>query len=127
MPLTRIVTLEGRSSEAKARIKEAVSQTIVDKLQVPENDRFLIIEEHNRENFNFDPNCLDIERSDGFLIVQIILNVGRSSEVKKEFYAAFAEQLHEQCNIRTEDVFINLIEVTKDNWSYGNGIAPFIV
>lgn len=83
MPLTRIVTLEGRSSEAKARIKEAVSQTIVDKLQVPENDRFLIIEEHNRENFNFDPNCLDIERSDGFLIVQIILNVGRSSEVKK--------------------------------------------
>ncbi|MEK5319952.1 tautomerase family protein [Paenibacillus sp. FSL L8-0644] len=127
MPLTRIVTLEGRSSEAKARIKEVVSQTIVDKLQVPENDRFLIIEEHNRENFNFDPNCLDIERSDGFLIVQIILNVGKSSEVKKEFYAALAEQLHEQCNIRTEDVFINLIEVTKDNWSYGNGIAPFIV
>ncbi|EHS55517.1 tautomerase family protein [Paenibacillus kribbensis] len=127
MPLTRIVTLEGRSSEAKARIKEVVSQTIVDKLQVPENDRFLIIEEHNQENFSFDPNCLDIERSDGFLIVQIILNAGRSSEVKKEFYAALAEQLHQQCNIRTEDVFINLIEVTKDNWSYGNGIAPFIV
>ncbi|MDQ0045761.1 phenylpyruvate tautomerase PptA (4-oxalocrotonate tautomerase family) [Paenibacillus polymyxa] len=127
MPLTRIVTLEGRSSEAKARIKEVVSQTIVDKLQVPANDRFLIIEEHNRENFNFDPNCLDIERSDGFLIVQIILNVGRSSELKKEFYAALAEQLHQQCNIRTEDVFINLIEVTKDNWCYGNGIAPFIV
>ncbi|AET60957.1 4-oxalocrotonate tautomerase [Paenibacillus terrae HPL-003] len=127
MPLTRIVTLEGRSSEAKARIKEVVSQTIVDKLHVPENDRFLIIEEHNQENFSFDPNCLDIERSDGFLIVQIILNAGRSSEVKKEFYAALAEQLHQQCNIRTEDVFINLIEVTKDNWSYGNGIAPFIV
>ncbi|MEC0184670.1 tautomerase family protein [Paenibacillus peoriae] len=127
MPLTRIVTLEGRSSEAKARIKEVVSQTIVGKLHVPANDRFLVIEEHNRENFSFDPNCLDIERSDEFLIVQIILNAGRSPEVKKEFYAALAEQLHQQCDIRTEDVFINLIEVTKDNWSYGNGIAPFIV
>lgn len=127
MPLTRIETLKGRSSEEKSLIKEVVLQTIVDKLHVPENDRFLIIAEHERENFSFDPNCLDIERGEGFLIIQVLLNVGRSPEVKQEFYAELAKQLHQQCNIRTEDVFINLIEVTKENWSYGNGIAPFII
>ncbi|MFC9708991.1 tautomerase family protein [Paenibacillus sp. NPDC056933] len=126
MPLTRIVTLKGRSSEEKSQIGEVVLQTIVDKLHVPANDRFLIIEELDRENFSFDPNCLDIERSDGFLIVQITLNAGRSDEVKKEFYAALAEQLNQKSGIRKEDVFINLIEVTKENWSYGNGLAPFI-
>ncbi|SDC53864.1 Phenylpyruvate tautomerase PptA, 4-oxalocrotonate tautomerase family [Paenibacillus sp. CF095] len=127
MPLTRITTLKGRSSEEKALIGEVVLQTIVDKLHVPQNDRFLITEELDRENLSFDPNCLDIDRSDGFLIVQITLNAGRSAEVKKEFYEALAEQLHQQCDIRMEDVFINLVEVTKENWSYGNGIAPFIV
>ncbi|WP_338556436.1 tautomerase family protein [Paenibacillus sp. KS-LC4] len=127
MPLTRIVTLKGRSSKEKSHIIEVVLQTIVNKLHVPENDRFLIVEELDRENFRFDPNCLDIERSDGFLIVQISLNAGRSAEMKKEFYAALTEQLHQQCGIRTEDVFINLVEVTKENWSYGNGLAPFIM
>ncbi|WP_018887930.1 tautomerase family protein [Paenibacillus massiliensis] len=127
MPLTRISMLAGRSSEVKAQIKEVVSQTVVDKLHVPASDRFVLIEEYDRENFSYDPNCLDIERSDGFLIVQIVLNAGRTSDVKKEFYEALAEQLHQQCQIRTEDVFINLVEVTKDNWSYGNGAAPFIL
>ncbi|MCP1184634.1 tautomerase family protein [Paenibacillus amylolyticus] len=127
MPLTRITTLKGRSSEEKALIGEVILQTIVDKMHVPQNDRFLIIEELDRENFSFDPNCLDIDRSDGFLIVQITLNAGRSAEVKKEFYEALVQQLHQQCDIRMEDVFINLVEVTKENWSYGNGIAPFIV
>lgn len=127
MPLTRITTLKGRSSEEKARIGEVVLQTIVDKLHVPQNDRFLIVEELERDNFSFDPNCLDIDRSNGFLIVQVTLNAGRSAEVKKDFYEVLAKQLHQQCGIRTEDVFINLVEVTKENWSYGNGIAPFIV
>ncbi|KQY94254.1 4-oxalocrotonate tautomerase [Paenibacillus sp. Root52] len=127
MPLTRIVTLKGRSSEEKAQIGEIVLQTIVDKLHVPANDRFLIIEELEREHFSFDPTCLDIERSEGFLLIQITLNAGRSADVKKEFYAELAEQLHQQRDVRKEDVFINLIEVTKENWSYGNGEAPFIV
>lgn len=85
MPLTRISMLAGRSSEAKAQIKEVVSQTVVDKLHVPASDRFVLIEEFDRENFSYDPNCLDIERSDGFLIVQIVLNAGRTSDVKKNF------------------------------------------
>ncbi|KJK28970.1 tautomerase family protein [Paenibacillus polymyxa] len=126
MPLTRIVTLKGRPSKEKTQIGEVVLQTVVDKLHVPANDRFLIIEELDRENLSFDPTCLDIERSDGFLIIQITLNIGRSDEVKKDFYAALAEQLHQKIGIRKEDVFINLIEVTKENWSYGNGLGPFI-
>lgn len=127
MPLTRITTLQGRSAEEKSLIKDVVSQTIVDQLHVPGNDRFIIIEELDRVNFDFDPNCLDIERTEGFLIVQIVLNAGRSPEIKKAFYAALAERLHQHCGIRTEDVFINLVEVTKENWSYGNGIAPFLL
>ncbi|MBY0013409.1 tautomerase family protein [Paenibacillus typhae] len=127
MPLTRVVTLKGRTDEEKAQISEIVLQTIVDKLHVPENDRFLIVEELERNHFLFDPNCLDIARSDGFLLIQITLNADRSPEMKKEFYAGLAERLHRQAGIRTEDVFINLIEVTKENWSYGNGLAPFIV
>jgi hypothetical protein len=46
-------------------------------------------------------------------------------ELKKAFYKQLAERLHEELDIRMEDVFINLIEVKKENWSFGNGIAQY--
>lgn len=125
MPLTRITARKGRSGEEKDLIKAVVLQTVVEKLHVPENDRFLIFEELDRDQLEFDPGSPEFNRGSGFLLIQIVLNVGRPVEIKKEFYASLAERLHRQCEIRTEDLFINLIEVTKDNWSYGKGIATF--
>lgn len=125
MPLTRVSMIKSRSLEAKNEIRDIIGQVIVDHLKVPSDDRFLIIEELEKENFNFHPTCLEIERSDELLIVQIFLNIGRPTEMKKEFYKELSKQLHQSANVRTEDLFINLIEVTQDNWSYGDGIAQF--
>lgn len=125
MPLTRITAVKGRSVQEKAKIKEVVLQTVVDKLHVPENDRFLIFEEQDADHFDFDPGIPEESRSMEFLLIQITLNVGRPVEVKKEFYAALAERLNRTCGVRKEDLFVNLIEVTRENWSYGGGIATF--
>lgn len=50
---------------------------------------------------------------------------GRTVELKKAFYKALAERLHQELGVRLEDVFINLVEVKKENWSFGNGIAQY--
>jgi phenylpyruvate tautomerase PptA (4-oxalocrotonate tautomerase family) len=73
-----------------------------------------------------DPECLDIERSEGFIAIQITLSEGRSVETKKAFYQRVAESLRRDLDVRPQDVFINLVEVKKENWSFGNGIAQYV-
>ena len=69
--------------------------------------------------------CLEIQRTDGVIFIQITLNEGRTVELKKAFYKTVAERLNKELGIRMEDVFIGLIEVKKENWSFGNGIAQY--
>jgi 4-oxalocrotonate tautomerase len=91
------------------------------------NDRFQVISEHEADNFLFDPDYIGIHRSDDLVIIQITWNEGRSTEQKKALYKAIADGLHAAVGLRREDVFINLIEVKKENWSFGNGEAQYAV
>jgi 4-oxalocrotonate tautomerase len=94
---------------------------------VPKNDRFQVISEHEDDNFLFDPDYIGIHRSNDLVIIQITWNEGRSMEQKKALYKGIAEGLHAAVGLRREDVFINLIEVKKENWSFGNGEAQYAV
>jgi phenylpyruvate tautomerase PptA (4-oxalocrotonate tautomerase family) len=54
-------------------------------------------------------------------LYQLTLNAGRSVEQKKAFCKAVTDALYARLGLRPEDVFINLIEVQKENWSLGAG------
>jgi 4-oxalocrotonate tautomerase len=88
----------------------------------PANDKFMIISEHGPGSLVMDPNYV-VARSERALVVQITLNAGRTIEVKKNLYRAIADGLHKRIGLPTEDVFINLVEVPKENWSFGRGEA----
>ena len=92
---------------------------------VPENDRFIVVSQHDADEFDYDPNYLDIARSDDLVIVQITCNGGRTVEQKKALYQGIADNFSNDPGLRTEDVLINLVEVAKENWSFGNGIAQY--
>ena len=68
---------------------------------------------------------LPIMMVEGIIIIQITLNEGRTIEMKKAFYREVAERLNKELGVRIEDVFISLVEVKKENWSFGNGIAQY--
>ena len=125
MPLVRISLHAGHYPEQKAKIGDCVYRAMVETLNVPPNDRFQIITEHDAEGLIYDPEYLNIHRTDGFLLIQVTLNAGRTLEVKKAFYARVAGLLEEEVGTRPEDVFINLIEVPKENWSFGNDEAQY--
>ena len=126
VPLVRIDLIEGKSEEYRAQVGEIVYQTLVDVLSVPAHDRFHIITEHTKANQPFDRGYLGIHRTDECIFFQITLNSGPSTELKQRFYRALAGRLHEALKIRKEDVFINLVEVSKENWSFGNGEAQYV-
>jgi phenylpyruvate tautomerase PptA (4-oxalocrotonate tautomerase family) len=98
---------------------------MVDTLNVPPRDNFQIITEHEPGTLIYDPEYLDIARGDGFIAIQITLNEGRSVEMKKALFKRVAEALQRELGVRPQDVFVSLVEVKKENWSFGNGAAQY--
>ena len=125
MPLVRISLLAGKTETHKRNISEAVHRALVETVNVPAQDRFHIITEHAKSDFVCDPQYLNIHRTDDLVIIQITLNAGRTLELKKALYRRLAELLSQEAGLRKEDVFINLVEVPKENWSFGNGEAQY--
>ena len=124
MPLIRIALRRGRSPEERRRLGDAVHAALVETMGVPALDRFQVITEHAAEELIYDPSYLGIRRTDGVVIVQITLSSGRSLEQKRSLYRAIAEKLARE-GVRPEDVWINLVEVPRENWSFGNGLASY--
>lgn len=124
MPLARIDLRKGKDALYRQQIGRAVYEAMIS-VGVPLNDRFQIINEHEADNFIFDPDYLGIHRTDDLVIIQITWNEGRSLEQKKQLYKAIVDGLANAPGIRKEDVFINLVEVKKENWSFGNGEAQY--
>jgi len=125
MPLARIDLIKGKSPEYRRGIGDAVYEAMIEIINVPENDRFQVVTEHAPENFIYDPYYLGIARSPDCVFIQITLNAGRSIEMKQAFYAAIVDKLHARLGLRREDIFISLVEVPKENWSFGNGEAQY--
>jgi phenylpyruvate tautomerase PptA (4-oxalocrotonate tautomerase family) len=125
MPLVRIDIRKSSDSTLGARIGEIVYRSMVGTIGVPEHDNFHVITEHDAQHLIYDPTYLGIERTDRLVVIQITLNEGRTLERKQALYQAIADGLHERLAIRREDVLINLVEVKKENWSFGNGIAQY--
>ncbi|TCV94549.1 tautomerase-like protein [Luteibacter rhizovicinus] len=125
MPLVRVDLLSGRSRDERHAIGDVIYQAMRATLNVPENDRFQIITEHPAGDLVIDRTYLGIERTDACVFIQVTLNGGRTVDMKKAFYKAVADGLHERVGLRREDVFISLVEVVKENWSFGNGEAQY--
>jgi phenylpyruvate tautomerase PptA (4-oxalocrotonate tautomerase family) len=124
MPLVRIELRKGKDAAYRQAAGRVVYEALVG-VGVPKDDRFQLIAEHEAENFVYDPDYLGIHRTDDLVIIQITWNEGRTVEQKKALYKAIADGMSGALGIRPEDVFINLIEVKKENWSFGNGIAQY--
>ena len=125
MPLARIDLPAGKPAPYGRAVADVVYEAMVATLNAPKDDRFQVISAHTPESLLIGPSYLGIERSADALIIQLTLNEGRTIEAKKAFYKAVADGLHARVGLRREDVFINLVEVKKENWSFGNGIAQY--
>ena len=124
MPLVRIAVLKGRDGFGR-QVGEVVYRTMVDTIDVPQDDNFQVISEHTPETLVFDRTYLGIARSSGFVSIQITMSEGRSLEKKRLLFAALAERLQRELGVRPEDVFVNLVETKRENWSFGNGLATY--
>jgi 4-oxalocrotonate tautomerase len=126
MPLVEINLLEGRPPQALNAIADSVQEAMVEHLDVPERDRFHVLTQHGPETLRFDRSYLDVERSDGFVMVRVTLSSGRSTDAKRAFYRRLADLLVERIGLREEDLAVVLVENAREDWSFGHGLASYL-
>jgi phenylpyruvate tautomerase PptA (4-oxalocrotonate tautomerase family) len=122
--MVRIDLVRGKSEAQRRAIADAVHQALVS-IGVPEDDRFQIISEHDLSNFIFARAYLGLEHTEQLVMIQITFNEGRTTTQKQALFKAIAEGIHASAGLRPEDVIINLVEVKRENWSFGGGVAQY--
>jgi 4-oxalocrotonate tautomerase len=125
MPLSRISLRKGKSPAYRKAILDGVYLAMRETFNVPEEDRFMTITQHEADNFDYSASYLGIARSDDLVIIQITANNTRTTEQKKALFARIVERLVENPGLRPEDVLINLVEALPENWSFGHGLAQY--
>jgi len=125
MPLVRIDYPSGKPAAYRDALSEGVYEAMRSTFAVPEDDRFLILSEHSNAEIVHPDSYLGIRYSNDLVVIQITCNDSRSLEQKKSLYAAIADRLGNNPGLRREDILISLVEVKKENWSFGNGIAQY--
>ena len=125
MPLGRISLLKGRNEAHKRAMAEGVYEALREAFKIPENDKFVVIHEHDKSDFVYAASYLDVAHDDDLVIVQITANEGRSTDQKKALYKAISDRFEKAAGVKPNNVLINLVEVNKENWSFGNGVAQY--
>jgi phenylpyruvate tautomerase PptA (4-oxalocrotonate tautomerase family) len=122
MPLVRIDVAAKTSTETVAAIGDVIYDAMVSIASVPEHDKFQIVHRHAADELVYPAEgYLGITYSKNIVFIQITWNEGRTVDVKKAFYKAVAESIHERTGLRQEDIWISLLDTKRENWSFGNG------
>ena len=126
MPLVRIAHPADKPSSYSAAISQGVHRAMVEALAVPDDDFFQVVTEHVVGQGIIGPSAfLGITHSPEMVVIQITCAEGRTTEQKKALYRAIARNLEAEAGVPKADVIINLVETKRENWSFGNGEAPF--
>jgi len=126
MPLVHVSLRRGKPAAHRQAILDGIYRALRATFDVPEEDRFMTITEHDETDFSYSPNYLGIQRSDDLVMIQVTVNNTRTVEKKQALFRQIAANLTANPGLRPEDVLINLVEVVPANWSFGHGIAQYV-
>lgn len=125
MPFVRVHLRHGQTLAFRQAIADNVYEALRETFNVPEEDKFVVIDEIDPANFIYSKSYMNIARSDDFVLLQITVSNTRTVEQKKALFQRIVERLVDNPGLRAEDIFINLVEVQKENWSFGLGLAQY--
>ncbi len=126
MPLTRISLARGKPPEYLQALSDSLHRALVEAFEVPPDDRFQIIHQHEPGELVFDRTYLGGPRSDDFVLFQVTGGRPRGTATKAAFYRRLVERLAEAPGVRPEDVMVVVSTNQLDDWSFAGGIASMV-
>lgn len=122
MPFVTLTVRNSKTAGFKTAVLAAVHNALVAS-GVPETDRFQRVLALDAEDFRFDPSYPDSAspRGDDFVLIEILLSVGRSVKVKRKILADIIAGLKKDPGLDPEHVFVVFKETQWENWSFAGG------
>ena len=122
MPLVTVTLRRGKSNEFKSAVLSAVHRALVAS-GVPEADRFQRVLELGPDDFRFDPAYPDVTvpRSDDFVLIEVLLSVGRSVKIKRKILSDVISNLQSAPGLHPDDVMLVFKETQWENWAFAGG------
>jgi len=123
MPVFHAYIPKGQfSREKKIAIGNALNNSLVEGLNIPPGDRFISISEHGDDELFIDPTFMNMKRSSQAMIITVLIGAHRPLSDKRALMATMTRLLEKDVGISPEDVFIALVPVPNENFSFGQGI-----
>lgn len=124
MPIVTITVRKPKSTDFKSQILDAVHAALVG-IGVNPKDRFHRVLELDAADFQFDASFPDVatRRTDDFVLIEILLGVGRSVKVKKQVLAGIAERMT-ALGFDAENIMVCFQDVPWENFSPAGGRMP---
>jgi phenylpyruvate tautomerase PptA (4-oxalocrotonate tautomerase family) len=121
VPLVTLTVRKPKTSAFKSTVLDAVHAALVTS-GVPASDKFHRVLELDADDFRFDATYPDLTsgRNDDFVLIEILLSVGRSVKVKKKLLADLIASLS-HAGLNPENVMVVFKETSWENWSFGGG------
>jgi 4-oxalocrotonate tautomerase len=126
MPLVHVSLRRGKPAAYRQAILDGIYRAMRATFDVPEEDRFMTITEHDEADFSYSRTYLGIDRTDDLVMIQLTVSNTRTVEKKQALFRQIAANLTADPGLRPEDILINLVEVVPANWSFGHGIAQYV-
>jgi len=124
MPVFHAHLPKGRfSREQKIAIGNALNLSLVVALNIPPGDRFVMLSEHGDDELFIDPTFMGMQRTANAMIITVYIGAHRPAGDKNALMAEICRQLGQAADISPDDIFIALVPVPNENFSFGRGVA----
>ena len=125
MPLVWIAAPRSLGTTDVRHVANSVHEALTSVFNVPMQDRFQVVTRHAADELICTPEYLGVRHSARAVLIQITCNEGRSVEMKRALYARVARNVAAGSAVDAADVIVSLLEVKKENWSFGEGAAQY--
>lgn len=123
MALVRIDYCNSHKHDFGQIAASVVNNAMAQVLSVPMSENYVVTQSHTKQDLLHNPENVSSERLSRIVFIQITLNLGRTPELKVKFFDALTAALGVALSIEPQDIFINLVEVAKENWSFGRSVV----
>jgi phenylpyruvate tautomerase PptA (4-oxalocrotonate tautomerase family) len=127
MPFVRISLRRGKSNDFLDALSAGVHKAMTDAFEVPQDDLFHAIHQHEEHELIFDRRYMGGPRSEGWVLLHITAGRPRSTETKRRFYRRLTECLAVSPGIEPGDVMVIINATQPEDWSFGNGLVALDV
>jgi phenylpyruvate tautomerase PptA (4-oxalocrotonate tautomerase family) len=124
MPIVTLTVRRPKSAAFKADVLGAVHEALVG-IGASPNDRFHRVIELAEEDFQFDTTFPDVrgQRTHDFLLIEVLLGIGRSVRIKRQLLAGIVERLS-ALGHDPENLMVVFQDVPWENFSPAGGRLP---